>query len=115
MDNNWKNDYNWKEAFLFGIKPNTVSVDGDESDVFIDDVVEVVAMDSGANDELDWLMLGKLKDGRYFFLAAGCDYTGWDCRAGGVCHVAHNINDLYQYAITGEAYNRLFPVIQNGG
>lgn len=32
----------------------------------------------GAHDGPDWRVLGQLRDGRYFYLRAGCDYTGWD-------------------------------------
>ncbi len=41
------------------------------------DVDEVVALDEGEGDVKNWLCFGKLRDGRWFFLTAGCDYTGW--------------------------------------
>ena len=47
------------------------------------DVREIVAQSEGERDERDWIAVGWLHDGRAFFLAAGCDYTGWDCRANG--------------------------------
>lgn len=43
-----------------------------------EDVEKIFHSDEGENDEASWIMVGKLKDGRYFFLEAGCDYTGWD-------------------------------------
>lgn len=46
-------------------------------------VVEVVAADDGENDEEDWICITKMSDGRFAVMSAGCDYTGWDCRAGG--------------------------------
>ena len=42
-----------------------------------DDVVKIIAMEEGTNDEEDWLGLFELKDGSYASVAAGCDYTGW--------------------------------------
>jgi hypothetical protein len=45
---------------------------------------------------------GRLKDGRWFLLAAGCDYTGWDCQAGGVAKIADSREELEQYGITDE-------------
>lgn len=42
------------------------------------DVAHVIAYDEGENDGPNWIIAGKLDDGRYFFLSAGCDYTGWD-------------------------------------
>lgn len=41
------------------------------------DVADVLGTSEGANDEQNWLVYGQLKDGRFFFLTAGCDYTGW--------------------------------------
>lgn len=49
----------------------------------LDDVEEVVAAVAGENDGPDWIALVRLKDGRFAKVFAGCDYTGWDCRAGG--------------------------------
>ena len=49
----------------------------------IDDVAEIHESDDGENDGPEWIMFGVLKDGRWFYLHAGCDYTGWDCQAGG--------------------------------
>lgn len=41
-------------------------------------VSEIFGIVEGENDEDDWVVCGRLRDGRYFALAAGCDYTGWD-------------------------------------
>lgn len=41
------------------------------------DIAETLAVSDGEYDEYDWLWIGKLKDGRYAFMAAGADYTGW--------------------------------------
>jgi len=43
-----------------------------------EDVVQILAMSDGANDESSWMGLFRLKDGRYAYAEAGCDYTGWD-------------------------------------
>jgi hypothetical protein len=42
------------------------------------DVAHVYAAEEGENDGDQWIALMRLKDGRYAFLEAGCDYTGWD-------------------------------------
>lgn len=59
-------DYDWSEAFVyadgFGIK----------------DVEHIEGSDEGENDEQSWIAYGRLKDGRWFYLTAWCDYTGWD-------------------------------------
>lgn len=42
-----------------------------------EEVAEVLAAKEGSRGGSEWLMLGRLKDGRYFFVKASCDYTGW--------------------------------------
>jgi len=49
----------------------------------IDAVVRIVAADEGVNDEMDWIGVFEMADGRYLVVRAGCDYTGWDCEASG--------------------------------
>lgn len=38
----------------------------------------------GQNDEEAWIFIAKRKDGLYIYFNASCDYTGFDCRGGGV-------------------------------
>lgn len=66
------------------------------------DVARVIATREGENDGLDWLCVVELKDGRFAFVSAGCDYTGWDCRSGGHGIVAHSLAHLCRVGI-GEA------------
>lgn len=89
-----KESYDWQEAFKF-------------ADFSIDDVAEVLHQDEGYNDGDPWIMVGRLKDGRFFFLSAWCDYTGWDCQAGGSSETADTEEDLYKYHL-GEEERRRF-------
>lgn len=43
-----------------------------------EDVTELFGCIVGEHDGPEWIAYGKLKDGRFFSIAAGCDYTGWD-------------------------------------
>lgn len=43
------------------------------------DIQQILALQDGARDEESWIALLWLNDGRYVFVTAGCDYTGWDC------------------------------------
>lgn len=63
------------------------------------DVAEVLATADGENDGPNWLGVFKLKDGRYAFLSAGCDYTGWDCQSGGHAIVSHDLGHLIQFGL----------------
>jgi len=35
----------------------------------------------GENDAFNWHWICETKDGKYWYLEGGCDYTGWDCRS----------------------------------
>lgn len=74
-----KDDHDWKEAFKYAnpSAPEVVDRDVDTSSFEIGDVQEIFGMSEGDNDGPPWLMIGQLKDGRYFYLSAWCDYTGW--------------------------------------
>lgn len=71
------------------------------------DVVHIEAMAEGENDGDSWLICGQLMDGRWFALRAGCDYTGWDCQAGGSAQVARTRNEIIIYALTDAERERL--------
>jgi hypothetical protein len=72
-----------------------------------EDVVKIAGIVEGMNDEAPWECLGKLKDGRWFFLSAGCDYTGWDCQAGGSATVARTKAELIKFGLTDSEKTRL--------
>lgn len=85
-----RHDWDWGEAFAYAgekldacdgqpHRPQVV-INGDCSDAPFSraDVIRIVASSDGEYDGPDWIGIFKLKDGRYGFLAAGCDYTGWD-------------------------------------
>lgn len=71
------------------------------------DIAEVVAAEEGDNDGPSWLCFGRLKDGRWFILRAGCDYTGWDCQSGGDVDVASTRELILQYGMDDEELKRL--------
>lgn len=101
-----RDDYDWKEAFSYA---STIRVAiGCKPDPFtLDDVSQIIAADEGENDGAHWIAVGILNDGRYFFLSAGCDYTGWDCRAGGDAQVAGTLPDLIRFGMDEDARRRL--------
>lgn len=78
----------WKEAFGYageseayggGVPSEAVAGMGVSTAPFARvDVAEVLATAEGENDGPNWLCVGRLNDGRWFALNAGCDYTGWD-------------------------------------
>ena len=87
------NDCDWAEAFGFaGAKDSEYGApynhgapryamptgEFDCSPFCRDDVMFIHALVEGERDWSSWLIYGQLKDGRHFFIEAGCDYSGWD-------------------------------------
>lgn len=87
-------DYDWKEAFGFCFFST-------------DDIDSIITKDEGQNDGDPWLAVGTLKSGGYFFLTAWCDYTGWDCQAGGHSEEAPTLEHLIRFCMGDEDRQRL--------
>lgn len=83
-------EYDWKAAFSYA----------DNFDIA--DVASITAFREGENDGANWLMYGTLKDGRHFYLSAGCDYTGWDCQAGGYGKAEATFDEMVRMAMDEE-------------
>ncbi len=73
----------------------------------MDDIESIPYSSEGENDGLDWIAVLYLKDERYVFMSAGCDYTGWDCQAGGRSLVSDDVGKLIDLGITLEEKERL--------
>lgn len=101
-------DYDWTEAFTYaggvsqqGPQKPPVAFCGVTAEPFsVADIAEVICARAGERDERDWRAVVRLKDGRFGFLTAGCDYTGWDCRASGSASVSDTLENLLQYGLT---------------
>ena len=73
-------DYDFRSAFEVANRDGINVCHGatcDNSPFSVEDVELTVAYSEGENDGADWLWVGLLTDGRWAFVAAGCDYTGW--------------------------------------
>ena len=102
-------DYDWEQAFAMAsskINP-VINYTGSLSPFDREDVDTIIAMDSGENDGNPWVGIFKLKDGRYVYLEAGCDYTGWDCQAGGSSWISDDLDHLWQFGTSHDSQNRL--------
>ena len=70
----------WNEAFKVAIN-NITAVVGD-NEVSTEpfepkDIMWFIGTIEGENDEENWEAAFILKDGRFVYMEAGCDYTGW--------------------------------------
>lgn len=107
-------DYSWKEAFGYAGEPGTEAhgdfrisgavpgVDYDLSPFTREDVAEVAAMREGENDGPEWVIYGRLRDGRWFYLEAGCDY-----QASGSAVIGSSKEEVERFGLTQDARERL--------
>ena len=103
-----REDYNWREAFKYGVAPQPVEgYEGPLDAVTLDDVEEVIAASAGENESASWLCIVRLRDRRFVFLDAWCDYTGWDCRGNASAWVHGDLDALVQFGCTREARERM--------
>lgn len=87
-------DYDWKEAASYANwAPSEVEF--------------VIAADEGGNDGPNWLAVVVLADGRFSFLSAGCDYTGWGCRSSGHSQEYADLDELIRMGLGQEERDRL--------
>jgi len=91
--------YDWEQAFTYA------------TGFTREDVKSIAGMDEGENDEEPWIIYGKLKNGEWFYLTAGCDYTGWDCQAAGDSATDTTKGRIERFALTDQDRRRLGVVI----
>jgi hypothetical protein len=89
-----KEDYDWQQALCY-------------APFDIKDIVEIVAISEGYNDGESWVGVFKLANGNYGFIDAWCDYTGWDCQAGGDGFVNSSLDELRRWSMNSNARRRL--------
>lgn len=102
--------YDWDEALKYANGKTTSCVLGCSIpiDGFVRaDIAYVVRADEGENDGPHWIAVMRLRDGRWAFLSAGCDFTGWDCQASGHVLVADTLKRLVQYGLGADERVRL--------
>jgi len=107
------NTYDWLEAFKYAQHEYLTSYGGAITDSFtLEDVVEIYNKIEGKNDGDHWRVWGLLKDKRFFYLEAGCDYTGWGCQESGHSSVAASMDMIISHGLTEEA-RKLFGLIED--
>lgn len=113
-----KEDYDWRNVLSYaGVDdclqgpqsaPNAVGENPPSAEPFgMDDVAAIIAASNGEADGENWMIALQLKDERYAYIEAGCDYTGWDCQAGGSAWVASSLPELIRWALSEPARARL--------
>lgn len=109
------NNYDFAEVFGEGsggnctpIHPNRAPHDTTTSNETFcrEDVTEILGQQDGENDGPDWIVWGRLRDGRFFVARGGCDSTGWDCQAGNSGDVASTREDIIAFGMTPDERSR---------
>lgn len=68
---------------------------------YVSDVSKLIAsyVNRGIHNETQIVVVGQLKDKRWFSLTAFCDVTGWDCVSGGTVYVASSRKDIMRFGL----------------
>lgn len=66
----------------------------EEANIQKEDVARIVHYRDGENDDSAWLFVLEMTDGRFAYVSAWCDYTGWDCQAGAEVTYADSLAEL---------------------
>ena len=67
-------------------------------DITLEDVAYVLAYLQGENDGPDFHWIIAMKDHTYAYVSGGCDYTGWDCQAGGYVEMCLSLSEALSKA-----------------
>ena len=94
-----RESYDWREAMSVAVERPSEGYFGSVECFGLEDVAEVIASSEGENDGASWVAVFRLKDGRFAFLAAWCDYTGWGCQDGGDIYFADSLEHLIRWAL----------------
>lgn len=74
-------DYDWEWVFKYADAPHIVGSgpkDPPGKPILAEEVKQIIASVDGERDSDPWQAIVRLWDGRFAYLEAGCDYTGWD-------------------------------------
>lgn len=106
-------DYGWENAFGEGcaeimspkavLPCKTINLEG----INREGVKRIVKKIEGENEEASWTGIFELHDGRYITVCSWCDYTGWDCQAGGEIFVADREENAILFGLSESERERL--------
>jgi hypothetical protein len=80
LENLAKEFGDWHSVFECAMRDELLGVDGFAGSLApfaVEDVEHVVATAEGEGDGESWVGIFRLRDGRYAYVTAWCDYTGW--------------------------------------
>ena len=66
---------------------------------FPHNIKEYFWVQEGENDGDEWLALGELENGAYFYFTGSCDYTGFDCQGDMRLWVSNSYKNILEHAM----------------
>lgn len=94
-------NYNWENVF------NYAPLKNQEETYLTSDIALVVSAIDGENDEENWVGVFLMKDGKFLYITAWCDYTGWGCQEGGSSSIFDSYNDVVNFGCSSDDRDRL--------
>lgn len=93
--------YNYGYSYESIHRPIVVETPEEQADGsgFPNNIKEYFWVQEGENDGDEWLALGQLENGAYFFYGASCDYTGFDCQGGMNLWVSSSFQNILEHAM----------------
>jgi len=106
-------DYDWRNVFQY-VRTESANIEsalpvGDYNltQFGLEDVKEIFDQDPGQKEGPSWICYGKLKDGRFFYLEAGCYYTGWFCIDDVSVTISDSKDECERFGMTDDARRRM--------
>ena len=103
------NDYRIKS-----IQRSIIGVADKDVGDFPKNIQEYYWINDGKNDEYPWYVLGGLGNGVYFYFAASCTFSGFDCSGSMHLYAADDLQTLYDHGMDGAARLRFASCFDKG-
>lgn len=109
MDGCHNNDYRLKT-----IQRSIIGVEDVDVGDFPKNITEYYWINDGKRDEYPWYVLGGLGNGTYFYYAASCTYSGFECSGGMALYAAKDLQTLYDHGMNEAARLRFASCFDKG-
>ena len=103
------NDYRLKT-----IQRSIIGMEDVDVGDFPKNIQEYYWVNDGKKDEYPWYVLGGLGNGVYFYYAASCSFSGFDCSGGMSLYAAKDLQTLYDHGMDGAARLRFASCFDKG-
>ncbi len=103
------NDYRVKTI----VRPVVGVAELDAGD-FPNNIREYYWINDGKNDEHPWYVLGRLTNDTYFYFAASCGFSGFECQGQMALYLANDLQTLYDHGMDAAARLRFASCFDKG-